>query len=153
MLVNDIRKCRCKRRLLNPINLSVFQLWQVGLIMQHKGKTNRLYSHRAAIIYYAHSYHRTNNWGLTGATDSLSQHTVICISFIYHVWPGSANIWLRLVCYVYTSQDTGKSLPHISHCGPPPRCCTKGRCTGPSPSTHWVRSRNIPTIHSYTHTT
>lgn len=81
----------CKRRL-NLINLSVMQLWQVGPIMQHKGKTNRLYLRRLAIIYYAHSYHRTNNCGLTGATDSVSQQTVIYIRVIYHAWRGSTTI-------------------------------------------------------------
>lgn len=106
------------------------QVWQVGLIMQHKGKTNRFYLRRLDIIYYAQSYHRTNNCGLAGANDSLSQHTVIYISVIYHAWRGSANV-VWLVFYVYTPQNMGISPPHISLYGPPHRCCPKRRRSGP----------------------
>lgn len=148
MLVKDSRRWRRKTQTLNPINLAVIRLWQVGLIMQHKGKTNRLYLRRVAIIYYAYSYHRTNNCGLTGATDSLPQH-VIYISAIYHVWCGSANIWLGVI---YTSQDTSNLPSHISLYGPPCRYCPKRKSTGPYFSSHWVRRSNTPTTHSHTHT-
>lgn len=50
MLVNDSRKWKRKTETLNPIKLAVIQLWQAGLIMQHKGKTNRLYLRRVVLF-------------------------------------------------------------------------------------------------------
>lgn len=94
-----------------PINLAVIQLWQVGLIMQHKGKTNRLYLRRVAIIYYAYSYHRTNNCGLTGATDSLSQQSFTLVPFITC---GVAALIYGLVLCIHISRHVKFTISHLT---------------------------------------
>lgn len=111
MLVKDSRKWRWKTETLNPINLAVIQLWQVGLIKQHKGKTNRLYLHRVAIIYYAYSYHRTNNCELTGATDSLSQQSFTLVPFITC---GVAALIYGLVLGIHISRHVKIALSHLT---------------------------------------
>lgn len=111
MLVKDRRRWRRKTETFNPINLAVIQLWQVGLIMQHKGKTNRLYLRRVAIIYYAFSYHRTNNCGLTGATDSLSQQSFTLVPFITC---GVAALIYGLVLCIHISRHVKFAISHLT---------------------------------------
>lgn len=112
MLVKDSRRWRWKTGTLNPINLPVIQLWQVGLIMQHKGKTNRLSLRRVAIIYYAYSYHRTNNCGLTGATDSLS--SAQSFTLVPFITCGVAALICGSVLCIHISRHVKFAISHLT---------------------------------------
>lgn len=120
MLVHVSTKCGRKPRQnsgLNSINLPVIQLWQVSLIMQHKGKTNRVYLHGWLLFIIPTAISKQITAGLTGATDSLSWHVEMQITIIYHVWCGSANILVSVLCIQISK--SGKLLSPLwfmAHC-------------------------------------
>lgn len=124
------------------------QLWQVGLIMQHKGKTNRLYLRRLAIIYYAHSYHRTVT--AVQPIHFLSIQSFTLASFIMRGVAALTYSLVSVLC-IHISRH-GNIAPHISLYGPPHKCCPKRRRTGPYYISHGVRSRNthIQLAHTFT---
>lgn len=145
MLVNDSGKWKRKTETLNPIKLAVIQLWQAGLIMQHKGKTNRLYLRRVVLFIMPTAIAEQ----ITAGSQVQPIHFLSTQSFTLVPF-----ITCRVAALIYGLDSVlckrisrhRKMVPNISLCGPPCRYFPKRRCTGPYFSSHWVRSRNSATI-------